>query len=269
MIESEMNKLADAVARMTDAIAAALDGQLWGAWLYGSAVLHDFQLGWSDIDFVALADGPLSPAQSEKLLTLRQAMLQAEPGNPYYRSFEGVIASMREYQSQAFQRLVYWGTSGQRITDRYAPDAFSLFELAKYGKPVYGSRAWILPPPGRDALVSAVRRHYESIRTYAVQTDESLYSCGWLLDIARCVYTLRYGDVISKTQAGLWALEEHLFPDEGPLKKTIEIRQNPLACKNRADVRLWLKGLGPAVQRYADMLEQELRRAEGIEYQPE
>ena len=248
-----------AIVRMMDEITAIMRGDVYGAWLYGSAVLNDFHLGWSDIDFVVLVNESVSESQAEKLLTLRQDMLKAEPGNPYYRAFEGVIASLNEYRCHSFQRLVYWGTSGQRITDRYTPDAFALFELAKYGKPVSGGKAWILPPPGKEELIAAVRRHCDAIRKYASQTSDSLYSCGWLLDIARCIYTLRYGDVISKTQAGIWALKEHLFPDEEALKKTIEIRQAPLTLKDREDIRLWLKKLGPVVQNYADVLAHELQ----------
>ena len=248
-----------AIVRMMDEITAIMRGDVYGAWLYGSAVLNDFHLGWSDIDFVVLVNESISESQAEKLLTLRQDMLKAEPGNPYYRAFEGVIASLNEYRCHSFQRLVYWGTSGQRITDRYTPDAFALFELAKYGKPVSGGKAWILPPPGKEELIAAVRRHCDAIRKYASQTSDSLYSCGWLLDIARCIYTLRYGDVISKTQAGIWALKEHLFPDEEALKKAIEIRQSPLTFKDREDIRLWLKKLGPVVQNYADVLAHELQ----------
>ena len=248
-----------AITRMMNETASITAGRMYGAWLYGSAALDDFQLGWSDIDFVVLTEEPISEKQAEKLLMLRQDMQEKEPDNRYYRSFEGVIANLNEFRSQSFQRLVYWGTSGQRITDRYTPDAFSLFELAKYGKPIYGSNAWILPAPDIEELISAVRIHYEAIRKYAVETNESLYSCGWLLDIARCIYTLRHHDVIAKTQAGIWALEEHLFPDETPLRKTIEIRQHPLFFKDREDIKLWLKGLGPVVQNYADVLEQELQ----------
>ncbi|MBR5109792.1 MAG: nucleotidyltransferase domain-containing protein [Clostridia bacterium] len=247
-----------AITRIMNEIVSTMNGCVYGAWLYGSVALDDFRLGWSDIDFVALIHGPISENQAERLLTLRQDMLKTEPRNLYYRSFEGVIASLDEYRSQSFQRLVYWGTSGQRITDRYIPDPFSLFELSKYGIPVYGGKPWILPAPGKEELASAVRRHYDTIRKYACQTDESLYSCGWLLDIARCIYTLRHYDVISKTQAGIWALEEHLFPDDTPLRKTIEIRQHPLSFKGREDIKLGMKELGPVVQNYADVLEHEL-----------
>ena len=249
----------NAVSTMANEIVRIMAGDVYGIWLYGSVVMDDFRPGWSDIDFVALTNGPVSESQAEQLVTLRQQMLEKEPGNPYYRSFEGVIANLDEYREGKFRRLVYWGTSGQRVTDRYTPDTFSAFELAMYGRPVYGGKPWILPAPGREELVRAVREHYESIRKYAVQTNESLYSCGWLLDIARCIYTLRTGDVISKTRAGAWALEEHLFPEEEPLRKTVEIRQDPQAFRDREDVKQWLKGLGPVVQQYADVLETELR----------
>ena len=250
----------NAIDAMVNEIVRITDGDVYGVWLYGSVVMDDFRPGWSDIDFVALTGGPVSESQAEQLLTLRQEMLEKEPGNPYYRSFEGVIAALDEYRSRSFTRLVYWGTSGQRITDRYTPDTFSAFELARYGRPVYGGHPWILPAPGREELVNAVREHYECIRKYAVQTNESIYSCGWLLDIARCIYTLRTGDVTAKTQAGIRALEEHLFPDEEPLRKTLEIRQNPRAFMGTEELNRWLKSLGPVVQQYADVLEKELQR---------
>ena len=170
-----------------------------------------------------------------------------------------MIANLDEYLSGTFSLLVYWGTTGQRITDRHKPDPFSQYELARNGKSVYGSDdRSIFTVPDRVTLIEAVRGHYETIRKYAQQTDERLYSCGWLLDICRCIYTLRKNDVISKTQAGIWALQEHLFFNEDPLTKTIEIRKDPTAYNNREDIRQWLKGLGPIVQQYADVLEFEL-----------
>ena len=248
----------DAIRKMTNEIVSVMEGKVYGVWLYGSAAIDDFRLGWSDIDLCALTDGKISQRQAERLLFLRQEMLKKEPDNPYYRSFEGIIADIDEYRDRAFGRLVYWGTSGQRITGRYTPDPFSRLELAKHGKTVYGNAPWPFPAPGREELIRGVREHYETIRKYAAETDGSLYSCGWLLDIARCVYTLRYNDVIAKTEAGIWALDEHIFPDEEYLRKTVEIRQAPALFKDRTDTITWLKSLGPVVQRYADVLEREL-----------
>ena len=66
--------------------------------------------------------------------------------------------------------------------------------------------------------------------------------------------------MIGKTQAGEWALEAGLFSDEAPLRRTLEIRRNPRAYKDRPELRAWLRELGPIVQEYADVLEEELRR---------
>ena len=249
----------DSIAGMTKEIVSALDGNVHSIWLYGSVVQADFRLGWSDIDMLVLTGKQITDGQAQKLVNLRQVLAADAPGNPYYPLFEGVIAQLDEYQSGTVSRLVYWGTTGQQITDCNKPDPFSQYELAGNGRSVYGSNdRSIFTFPGRETLIEAIHVHYETIRKYAQQTDERLYSCGWLLVICRCIYTIRNQDVISKTQAGIWALQEHIFPDEEPLKKTIEIRKEPMAYKNREDIRQWLKGLGPVVQQYANALELEL-----------
>ena len=249
----------DSITRMTKEIVSILNGDVHSIWLYGSIVQDDFRLGWSDIDILVLTGKQITDNQAQELVQLRQFLAADALGNPYYPLFEGVIANLDEYLSGTFSLLVYWGTTGQRITDRYKPDTFSQYELARNGKSVYGSDdRSIFTVPDRVTLIEAVRGHYETIRKYAQQTDERLYSCGWLLDICRCIYTLRNNDVISKTQAGIWALQEHIFPNEEPLKKAIEIRKEPMACKDRKDIQQWLKGLGSVVQQYADILELEL-----------
>ena len=249
----------EAIHEMTKRIVSILDGSIHSIWLYGSAAFDDFHLGWSDIDFIALTKGNITETQAQELLYLRQSMSESNPGNLYYRSFEGIVASIHEYRLGNYKRVVYWGTSGQRITDSYQQDAFSKFELSRYGQVLYGNDdRSIFSEPAREELIGAVKNHYESIRKYAKQTNEHLYSCGWLLDIARCIYTLRYNDIIAKTQAGIWALNEHLFDNEAPLQKTIEIRQNPLEYKDKKEIKCWLSKLGPLIQQYANVLENEL-----------
>ncbi len=257
--------LNQSIVRMTDQIVRISDNGVHSIWLYGSVVLDDFRLGWSDIDLLVLYNTRITEQQALQLVGLRQSMLEKEPDNRYYRSFEGIMANKDEYLTGSFSGLVYWGTSGQRITDRYHGDVFSAYELAKYGKSVYGDcDRSIFSEPSAGELRIAVKQHYEAIRQYAIHTDDKLYSCGWLLDIARCIYTLRHKKIIAKTQAGIWALSEHVFENEMPMRKTLEIRRNPDAYKDKEDVRRWLKGLGPIVQQYADVLERELSRSQLI-----
>lgn len=244
---------------MAAAVDAACGHGLHSLWLHGSVVLNDFRPGWSDIDLIALTKEPIAEAQADSLLMLRQKLAERFPENPYYRCFEGIICCLEEFRAGQFRRLVYWGTSGQRITDRYCPDPFARYELAHHGECVFGDAdRSLFTAPDQGELEAAVRKHYEAIRMCAVSTDDSLYSCGWLLDLARCVYTLRYHKVIGKTQAGIWALENHVFPDEEALRKTLMIRKDPISYRGRPEIRTWLKSLGPTVQRCADVLEREL-----------
>lgn len=258
----DARKMNDAISIMAKEIAARLDG-LHSLWLYGSAVMGDFRLGWSDLDFIAFSNGELSEEAAQSLVMLRQELQEQYPENPYYRLFEGVILDLDEYRSGEYKRIVYWGTSGQRITHSFELDPFARYELARFGKCVCASAdRSLFALPERAELVCAVRRHYEGIRQYARVTDEKLYSCGWLLDISRCIYTLRTGEVIAKTRAGEWALENGIFDDPAPLEKALEIRKNPLEYRYDAKVKAWLSSLGDTVQSYADALEAELSKAD-------
>lgn len=107
-------------------------------------------------------------------------------------------------------------------------------------------------------LKADVRRHYETIRQYAQNTGRDLYSYGWLLDICRCIYTLRTGKIIAKTAAGEWALKEGIFPCSDALARSLEVRKEPNKFKADAGTFDYAETLGAAIQRFADILEIEL-----------
>lgn len=216
-------------------------------YLYGSVVLKDFRPGWSDIDILVLTDSEITEKQAATLVGHRQALLERYPGNPYFRLFEGGMLSADAFLQGKKERSVYWGTSGQRITDCYKMDSFGIAELLDGGILLHGEdiRSQLVYPAYsqiRDDIV----RHVQAARRYG-------NSVGWLLDIARGIYTLRTGKIIPKTAAGEWALKEGLCPDADILQKTVEIRKDPLSytqedmCVDNA-----------VIQRFADVLEKEL-----------
>ena len=100
-----------AIDKMVREISSILSDVKPSIYLYGSSVLDDFKLGWSDIDILALTDSQMSEGQAQSLVGLRQAMLADEPGNLYYRSFEGGMLTLDAFLSGAADRVVYWGTS--------------------------------------------------------------------------------------------------------------------------------------------------------------
>lgn len=43
-----------------------------------------------------------------------------------------------EFMNQEYTKAVYWGSNSQRIIDRFFLDAFSLYQLIKLGKLLFG-----------------------------------------------------------------------------------------------------------------------------------
>lgn len=248
-----------AVNSMVSAISEILADNQPSIYLYGSSVLNDFRLGWSDIDILVLTQKRISQAQAQELVTLRQKLLESEPENKYYRSFEGGMLTLAAFCSRKSDCVVYWGSSGHRLTDTYPFDSFCMAELLQNGQLLYGQdiRSQLKMPEYRD-FHADVRKHYESIRKYAQTTGRSIYSFGWLLDIARGIYTLRNGTVISKTEAAQWALDNNLCQVSNALEVALRVRKNPTEYLDDEQILNYAKTLGGEIQRFADVLEKEL-----------
>lgn len=248
-----------AIQAMTSQIVHILATNVASVYIYGSYVLDDFQLGWSDLDILVLTEKSISKQQADELVDLRQRMSEAEPDNPFYLCFEGGMLTLDAFKYHVPDRVVYWGTNGQRITNSYHFDACCMKELFDcsrllYGKDIRGQ----LTSPSFEDIKRNIQFHYETIRKYADSTERSIYSFGWILDIARCIYTLRTGQIISKTAAGAWALQNRLFHDSTPLETALEVRKNPQKYQESAELQDLSEKLGNSIQQYADALEKEL-----------
>lgn len=228
-------------------------------YIMGSIVLEDFKLGWSDIDILCITEKAITDKQAVKLVNLRQELLSKYKDNLYFRSFEGGFIKLDSFLKGIPDKVVYWGTSGERVTSQYSLDPFSMMELIETGQLIYGEDVRSkFSYPTDDDIRKAIITHFNTIRKYAVTTNRSLYSAGWLLDISRCIYTLKTGKVISKTKAGEWALENNLVPDIEIMKRVIEIRKEPNKYKDNDEVMKWTETLGEYIQRFADVLEKEI-----------
>ncbi len=258
-----------AINNMVNKIVTIIGDLKPSIYLYGSVVLDDFKPGWSDIDILVLTRESITEPQANELVGLRQAMLEDEPNNTYYRSFEGGMLTLDAFVSGSDDTVVYWGTSGERITDKYHFDSFSMAELLESGKLIYGSDIRsALTLPTFSELSADVRRHYETIRKYGGKADRSLYSFGWMLDIARCLYTLRTGKIIAKTEAAVWALTNELCPDPDVLRYALQVRREPLKHKNNEQTFDYAETLADPIGRFADVLEKEFNNKslyEGIQ----
>ena len=248
------------INRMVRSICQILSDNRPSVYLYGSCALNDFRIGWSDIDILVLTEKEISASQAEKLVFLRQEMLKKEPGNPYYRQFEGGMLSLEAFLSKTSARVVYWGTSGERITDQYHFDSFCMAQLMESGVLLGGQDIRNrLRAPAFEDLREDIGRHLETIRKYAGATGASLYTFGWMLDIARCLYTLHTGKIIAKTDAGKWALSNRLCPDKEAMEFSLKVRENPKAHAADSAVFEYAMTLNKPIQEFADVLEKHMK----------
>lgn len=260
-VESERGERQKSINRMVHEISSILSDCKPSIYLYGSSVLDDFRLGWSDIDILVLIDKQMSDEQSHKLVKLRQAMLEREPENLYYRSFEGGMLTLDTFISGASDRVVYWGTGGEKITDTYMFNSFGMTELIESGILLYGRDVRSqMNAPGFSDLYADVKHHYGTIRKYAQKTERNIHAYGWLLDIARCLYTLHTGKIIAKTAAADWAKENNLCPVPDALKIAVKVRKAPLEYKDDKQILDYAETLGESIQCFANVLENELNQ---------
>lgn len=236
--------LNEAVRIMTDEIVSILVDNKPSIYLFGSVVLDDFRLGWSDIDIVVLTEQEITEERANRLVMLRQELSERFPQSPYFRLFEGGMLSASAFLNGKNERAVYWGTSGQRIADHFKMDSFGMAELSDSGILLYGDDIRDqMAYPAYAQMRDDIARHVRAARKHGVVV-------GWLLDIARGIYTLRTGKIIAKTAAGEWALENGICPDADAMEKAVRVRKEPSKYSEEE------KSVDNAViQRFADVID--------------
>ena len=167
--------LDEAIQIMTNEIVSILADNKPTIYLFGSVVLDDFKLGWSDIDIFVLTEDRITEQKANTLVGLRQDMLERDPSNSYFRLFESGMLSKKAFFNNEKDTVVYWGTSGQRITDTYGIDSFATAELLENGVLICGEDVRNkVTYPTREQFIYDIRRHYDSIRQYGT------HGWGWL-----------------------------------------------------------------------------------------
>lgn len=223
-------------------------------YLYGSVTAEDYRPGWSDVDLLVLTRDAITEEQSAALLYLRQLLAARDPDTPHYRLFEGGMLDLGSFLAGEDTRVVYWGTTGERVKAAHGFSSFDRISLLQTGRLLLGRdvRRHIDMPAYEDVL-SDIRRHLETIREHG-RGGRSLYAYGWLLDIARGLYVVMNGRPVTKTNAAQWALDERLCPCPAELAMALTVRRQPELIRD-ASVLDYAEGLTEAIQDFADLLE--------------
>ena len=254
MLEPRMRLAINTMAVSIHRILAPAQPSIY---LYGSVTAEDYRHGWSDVDLLVLTREVITGDQADALLHLRQRLAGLDPDTPHYRLFEGGMLDLGSFLTGEDTRVVYWGTTGERIKATHAFSAFDRASLLQSGQLLLGKdvRRHIDMPEYLE-IIAAVARHLETIREHG-KGSRSIYAYGWLLDIARGLYTMVNGRLTTKTDASQWILDQHLCPCPAELSMALTVRRQPELIRDEG-VLDYAEGLTEAIQSFAALLEKAL-----------
>lgn len=199
-------------------IVTEFPGTIFGVYLYGAVALDDFQLGSSDVDFVTVVNRKLSEADLDKLKRIHTEVhksfsrlpmngiyvqthelgLLERDGKPIPYYFGGTM-----YPAGYFElNLVTWFELKQQGVVIFGPDIETLgltvdeTDLRKYVAENMNSywRSWV-----------EKRRRVFSRPALGLMFNKEQVEWG-VLGVTRQYYTLRENGVVSKGEAGVYAL---------------------------------------------------------------
>ena len=229
-----------------------LGNSILSAYCFGSAIYDDFHSGYSDLDFFIIADCIISEEDFEKFSAWRTELRNSL--HPYFSVLEGEIISKNAIKNDIDSNVIYWGTSKDRLNQKYGLAGFSLRGLLDKGYLIYGKDLRKeLPYPSNEEMLAQVDSMIETIRKYAQVTDEDIHSVDWLFLISQSIYWLKTLDTTGKTIAAKWVIDNCNYSWSETLKRAIAIRQWPILAESDEN-RYWLKNLGVVIQCACDTL---------------
>jgi hypothetical protein len=233
-----------------DGLAQALPGRVTGCYLEGSLALGGFNSRLSDIDYVTILAGPATPDEVHKLRTAHQAIEASKP--QWKLSGVYVQASDLGHHDDALQPHFNYHDGRLVEQRRFTLSAITWWILKNHGIALFG------PPPEQlgfevdMAYLLAGQR--ENMNTYwasyitrldgrlALLTD---WGVEWtVLGVLRQYYTLREHSLVSKVQAGHYALTclpERWHPI---LREAIALRVEPKKSTYRSRIQRYREARG-------------------------
>ena len=199
------------LARLREGAEAILGPKFLGLYLYGSLASGGFQPQRSDVDFVVVVREELTPAEVEALTAMHREL--AASGLKWAAKLEGSylpLADLRRYDPQGgpylcvnegrfYQAGHGWDWVIQRHTLR-------THDMAVAGPSI---RPWI-DPVSPEELRRAIRELLAEWWAPMLQDPAFLarreYQAFAVLSMCRALHTLATGQVVSKEEAGAWAL---------------------------------------------------------------
>lgn len=244
------------VARRVDRFLGLMAGEggprLRGLYLVGSVALGDFRPGRSDIDFVALLDGPPGEADTQALGRVHAALAQA--GGPHFDGVYLPIDALRQPPEPG--AVLPFSEDGQLRTGEPCREVSPVLWrcLARSGRPILGATPAALGVADDDA---ALRAHTLADldgywRPWIEECDAALAAkapdaaCDaktlerGVLSVSRSLCTLATGRIVSKSEGGRFVMDRLPEDHRQAVWDALDSRDGALEQVSPAEMRAGL-----------------------------
>lgn len=205
------------IRRFLHQVDTLLPARIEGFYLTGSLSLHDYHPGRSDVDFVAVAGHPLAPAELDTLAHIHAVIRkgQKRPG------LDGVYVTWEQLANDPAPLSAPYHNDGHfGRADGFAANIVTWHTIRQSCVAVRGSTVpdiWHDEAALRDWCRANLRSYWAGwVRAARQRPIQRLYcltqtAVTWgVLGVTRLHATILHGDILAKSAAGSYALEN--FP---------------------------------------------------------
>lgn len=195
-----------------------IPGIVNGIYLYGSLVMHDFQLGSSDIDFITVVNRRLTDGEITALDEIHGRIREYFSKPP----MNGIYVQVQDIGGldEDIEPIPYYFDGTMHKAGYFEINPVTWFELKEHGVAVFGPEVSTLDLSIDFSLITEyikdninsywnnwVGRARSSLDCYSEGSFFSEEMVEWgVLGVTRQYYTLKEKDVTSKSKAGEYAL---------------------------------------------------------------
>jgi Domain of unknown function (DUF4111) len=208
--------------KVASATAAASGSQLAGVYLHGSAVLGGFDARRSDVDILAVCDGPMTSAQQRAVADALSEQRLSCPGHGLEFSMVTLQVAQHPVAEPAFELHLTTAPEDTKVIDGHQcggdPDLVLHFAVCRRAGRLIGPglpAAEVFGPVPGDLVVAQLAAE---LRWGAEHTPDE-YA---VLNACRAWRFAVDGALVSKIDGGQWALGRTLGPEQELIKIALD-----------------------------------------------
>jgi predicted nucleotidyltransferase len=182
-----------------------IDNELVAAYIFGSAVMEDFEATWSDVDFLVITESQLDGSSLQRLSELHSELAaKFELGI----RLEGTYAARGQLHPWGFEGQVAviqpGGLLNAAVTSEHGPG--SLLAIRETGVAIVGEAAKdFLPEIDSETLIRGLHEYLERLVSQEdAEATEARELAASTLKIARCLHMIAYRRSSLKAEAAHW-----------------------------------------------------------------